>query len=57
MKQDLLGDLKLCRDGRNTSIGGRALIPRKGSLKEAVELRKGERKPPAAEGHHPGSSV
>ena len=43
MKQDLLGDLKLCRDGSNTSIGGRALIPRKGILKEAVELRKGER--------------
>jgi hypothetical protein len=43
MKQDLLGDLKLCRDGGNTSSGGRALVPRKGSLKEAVELRKGQR--------------
>jgi hypothetical protein len=43
MKQDLMGDLKLCRDGDNTSSGGRVLVPRKRSFKEAVELRKGQR--------------
>jgi hypothetical protein len=37
MTQDRLGDLKL-RNDSNGSLGGRALIPRKGSLKEAVEL-------------------
>ena len=37
MKQDLLGDLKLRRNGSNASVGGRALIPREGSLKEAVK--------------------
>ncbi len=41
MKQDLLGDLKLCRDGVNTSSGDRGLVPRKGNLKETVELWKG----------------
>jgi hypothetical protein len=29
----------LRRDGSSVSIGGRALIPHKGSLNEAVELR------------------
>jgi hypothetical protein len=43
MKQDFLGDLKLCRDDGNTSSGDRVLVPRKRSLKEAVELRKGQR--------------
>jgi hypothetical protein len=32
----------LRRDGSSVSIGGRALIPHKGSLNEAVELRKHE---------------
>jgi hypothetical protein len=41
MKQDFLGDLKLCRDGGNTSSGGRVLVPRKRSLKETVDLWKG----------------
>jgi hypothetical protein len=41
--EDLLGDLKLRRDGSNPSAGGGALIPRERSLKEAVELRKDER--------------
>jgi hypothetical protein len=43
MTQYLLGDLKLSWDGSNPSVGGRALIPREGSLKEAIELRKDER--------------
>ena len=43
MKQYLLGDLKLRRNGSNASVGGGALIPREGSLKEAVKPRKGER--------------
>ena len=43
MKQDFLGDLKLCRDDGNTSSGDRALVPRKRSLKEAVEVWKGQR--------------
>jgi hypothetical protein len=42
MKQDLFSNLKLRRNGSNISIGGRALIPHKGSLDEAVELRKHE---------------
>jgi hypothetical protein len=36
MKQYLLGNLKLRRNGSNASVGGAALIPRKGSLMEAV---------------------
>jgi len=43
MKQDLFSDLKLRRNGSNTSIGGRALIPHKGSLMKAVELRDREK--------------
>ena len=43
MKQDLLGDLKLRRNGSNASVGGRTLIPREGSLKEEVKPWKGER--------------
>ena len=43
MKQDLLGDLKLRRNGSNASVGGRTLIPREGSLKETVKPWKGER--------------
>jgi hypothetical protein len=43
MKQDLFSNLKLRRNGSNASVGGRALIPREGSLKEAVKPRKGER--------------
>ena len=43
MKQYLLGNLKLRRNDSNASVGGRALIPREGSLKEAVKPRKGER--------------
>ena len=43
MQKDLLSDLKLRRNGSNASVGGRALIPREGSLKEAVKPRKGER--------------
>jgi hypothetical protein len=39
MKQDLFSNLKLRRNDSNISIGGRALIPHKGSLDEAVELR------------------
>jgi hypothetical protein len=42
MKQDLLGDLKLWRNDSNVSIGDRTLIPRKGILKEEVELRNWE---------------
>jgi hypothetical protein len=42
MKQDLFSNLKLRRNGSNISIGGRALIPHKGSLNEAVKLREGE---------------
>ena len=43
MKQYLFGDLKLRRNGSNVSVGGGALIPREGSLREAVKPRKGER--------------
>jgi hypothetical protein len=39
MKQDLLGNLQLRRNDSNISIGGRVLIPHKGSLDETVELR------------------
>ncbi len=42
MAEYLLGDSMLCRDGSSVSIGVRALIPHKGSLNEAVELRKHE---------------
>jgi hypothetical protein len=38
----LLGDPTLSGDGSNNSIGGRALIPHKGILKESVKLRDGE---------------
>jgi hypothetical protein len=34
--EDLLGNFKLAGDGSNTSIGRRALVPRKGSLIKAV---------------------
>jgi len=37
--EDLLGNLMLYGDGSNVSIGGRVLIPHKGSLKEAVKVR------------------
>ncbi len=37
--EDLLGNLTLWGDGSNVRIGGRALIPHKGSLKEAVKQR------------------
>ena len=43
MQKDLLIDLKLRRNDSNASVGDRALIPREGSLKEAVKPRKGER--------------
>jgi hypothetical protein len=43
VKQDLFSNLKLRRNGSNASVGGRALIPREGSLKEAVKPRQGER--------------
>jgi hypothetical protein len=43
MQKDLLSDLKLRRNGSNASVGGRALIPREGNLKEAVKTRKEER--------------
>jgi hypothetical protein len=43
MNQDLFSNLNLRRNDSNASIGGRALIPREGSLKEAVKPRKGER--------------
>ncbi len=36
MTQYLLGDLKLKWNASNPSVGGGALIPREGSLKEAV---------------------
>jgi hypothetical protein len=36
MKQYLLGNLKLRRNGSNASFGGGDLIPRKGNLVEAV---------------------
>jgi hypothetical protein len=39
MKQDFLGDLKLCRNDSNTSVGDRSLIPHKGRFKEAIEFR------------------
>jgi hypothetical protein len=38
MKQDLFRNLKLRRNDSNISIGGRALIPHKGSLNEVVKL-------------------
>jgi hypothetical protein len=44
MKQDLFSNLKLRRNDRYTSVGGRALIPREGNLKEAVKPRQGERR-------------
>jgi hypothetical protein len=34
--EDLLGNFKLSGDGSYTSIGRRALVPRKGSLVKAV---------------------
>jgi hypothetical protein len=40
MKKDLFSNLKLRRYDSNIRIGGRALIPHKGSLNEAVKLRK-----------------
>jgi hypothetical protein len=43
MTQYLLGDLNLSWNGSNPSVGGGALIPREGSLKEAVKLRKNKR--------------
>jgi hypothetical protein len=36
MKQYLLGNLKVRRNGSNASVGGGALISRKGSLVETV---------------------
>jgi hypothetical protein len=36
MTEYLLGDLKLKWNGSNPSVGGGALNPREGSLKEAV---------------------
>ena len=39
----LLGDPTLCGDGSNVSTGGRALIPHKGSLNEAVKMWYNER--------------
>jgi hypothetical protein len=44
MKQDLFSNLNLRRNGNNASVGGRALIPREGSLKEAVKPRKEDAK-------------
>jgi hypothetical protein len=43
MKQDLFRNLKLRRNDSNISIGGRALIPHKGILNEAIKLRYNER--------------
>jgi hypothetical protein len=43
MNQDLFSNLKLRRNGNNASVGDRDLIPREGSLKEAVKSRKEER--------------
>jgi hypothetical protein len=43
MKQDLFSNFKLRRNGSNISIGGRARIPHKGNLNEAVKLRNNER--------------
>jgi hypothetical protein len=43
MNQDLLGDLKLCRDVDNTTSGDRVIVPSKRSLKESVELWKGQK--------------
>jgi hypothetical protein len=37
MKQDLFSNLKLRRNVSNASVGGRALIPHEGILKEAVK--------------------
>jgi hypothetical protein len=37
MKQDPFSNLKLKRNDIYVSVGGRALIPREGSLKEAVK--------------------
>ncbi len=42
MKQDLFSNLKLRRQGSNSSIGDRALIPDKVNLNETVKLRKWE---------------
>jgi hypothetical protein len=42
MKQDLFSNLELRRNDSNIIIGGRALIPHKGSLNEEVNLRKWE---------------
>jgi hypothetical protein len=39
MTQYLLGDLKLRWNGSNPRVGGGALIPSEGNLKEAVKLR------------------
>jgi hypothetical protein len=39
MKQDLFSNLRLRRNDSNISIGDRVLIPHKGNLNEAVELR------------------
>jgi hypothetical protein len=39
MTEYLLGDLKLRWNGSNPSVGGGALIPREGSLIEAVKFR------------------
>jgi hypothetical protein len=36
MKQYLLGNLKMRRNGSNASVGGGALIPLKGRLAETV---------------------
>jgi hypothetical protein len=44
MKQDLFSNLKLRRNDRYTSVGGRSLIPREGNLKESVKPRQGERR-------------
>ncbi len=42
MAEYLVGDPMLRRDGSSVSSGDRALIPHKGSLNEAVELREHE---------------
>ncbi len=41
MKQDLLGDLKLCRDGGNTSSGDRALVPHKKKSQRGLDAKTG----------------
>jgi hypothetical protein len=40
--EDLFGDTMLLGDDSNSSVGGRALIPHKGILKEEFNLRDGE---------------